>query len=248
MTIKWLKWSLPAGVAATLALSWFDVLPGAWRLHGIVLGEEGRQAWLRERHADRRLVEFRRERARVAEGSVVFLGASTVERFPLERCFPDKPTLDRGIHGDTVASLTARLESSLPERAPAGFVLAVGANDLRRERGRPAAIRDAYAVLLTRLASLQPGKPVALLGVHPTRDTTAREREGLERLNGALARIAREHGAAFVAADRPPLSSPDGRLAEEFSSDPVHLNLSGYRQLARWIAAEGGDVGALLSP
>jgi len=235
-------------LAGLLALSWFDVLPGAWRLRGLVLGREGRETWLRERHAAARHDLFAHENRSVPAGMVVFLGSSTVERFPLERCFPGRPALNRGVDGDTVPMLLEHLGRTIPPAAPAAFVLGIGGNDLRREGASPAAICARYARLLDRLAALHPGVPVAMLGLYPVHDTRGERLRRMRVLNGLLAELARTRGAAFVATDRPPLSSPAGPLAEVYRADPYHLDAAGYEHLARWIVADGGAAAALLAP
>ena len=85
-------------------------------------------------------------------------------------------------------------------------------------------------------------------GVLPDRGTDAGAALRLEELNAMLARGARARGIAFVDAARPPIAAPSGALAREMSADDVHLDIDGYRTLARWIIAEGGDAGRLLAP
>ena len=82
-----------------------------------------------------------------------------------------------------------------------------------------------------------------------------RKKARLAALDDALAALAaaRNPPAAFVPTLRPPLTSPTGSsstgpLAEDVSSDSLHLNRKGYGVLARWIVADGGDVGRLLAP
>jgi hypothetical protein len=70
----------------------------------------------------------------------------------------------------------------------------------------------------------------------------------LKELDSALSSDARSRGIAFVDAARPPIAAPSGALAREMSVDDMHLDDDGYRTLARWIVAEGGDVGRLLAP
>lgn len=241
-----------AGAAATFAvallLSWFEVLPGTWRLHRVVLGKEGTDAWIQRRHAEARLALFAEEDPRVAAGTVCFLGSSTIERWPLEQTFPGKRCLDRGVGGETAADLLARLDASLPGADPAAFIVFIGANDLRREGAPPEVIAGRVARVLSRLAERYPTAPLALVGIFPVRSTGPKERPRLEELNARLREVAAAAGAAFIDTDRPPLSSPDGRLAEEMAADEHHLSPAGYAVLARWVLEDGGAAGRLLAP
>ena len=70
----------------------------------------------------------------------------------------------------------------------------------------------------------------------------------LRRANARLAALAASRGLAFLDPARPPIATPSGALAEDASADEFHLDARGYAALARWIAEEGGPVGALLAP
>jgi lysophospholipase L1-like esterase len=242
---------------AALAAAWVDALPGGYYLHG--LAEPHRERAAREYfvHAADRLNAFVRENdegAKDAEGAIVFVGSSTIERFPLDRCFPGKHCLNRGIRSESAKLLLRFLEPRLPLARPAGIVVYTGSIDWRDLRahgsGADAETETAARVVavLDALKERLPRVPIALIGVLPDRGTDAGAALRLKELNGLLARDARARGIAFVDAARPPIAAPSGALAREMSADDVHLDDDGYRTLAQWIIAEGGDAGRLLAP
>ncbi len=231
-----------------LTLAWRDTLPGGWALHGWIEGEEGRAAWARGLHSGERLEFFEEEQDEVPAGAILFLGSSTVERIDLDQLFPDKACVNRGVNGDTTEDLITRLHISLPRAEPGGIFIAIGGNDLRRERLAPATIRDSMSRLLTELELRLPEVPRTVMGLFPTRATTPESREKLETLNLALSRLCAKRKTTFLGTDQKPLRDPSGALALEFSADTSHLNVRGYRQLAEWIIARGGTVGTLLAP
>ena len=239
---------LPPLLAVLFYLAWTDVLPGGWTLHGWVQDEGTRAAWVRSQHSKQRIRAFELERDEVAEGAIVFLGSSTVERFDLEKHFPGKHCLDRGINGDTTEEVIARLHRSLPLARPAGVFIAVGANDLRREGRPPGLVRDALKELLDELEQRLPGVPRTVMGLFPTRQTDVDSRKRMETLNIAIARLCVQEGVSFISTDLKPLRATSGELAEEYCADSSHLNEKGYAQLAEWIIERGGAVGTLLAP
>jgi lysophospholipase L1-like esterase len=152
-----------------------------------------------------------------------------------------------------IASLSARdLEQILPDCLPpvriSGAVLYTGAADWRAS-GRDAEVLAVRVDSVIRtLARLRPSVPVVLLGILPERHRERAAVDALHRANRRLRDLARERGTTFVETARPPIADASGSLSEGLSVDDLHLNEEGYRVLAGWIAADGGEVGSLLTP
>jgi lysophospholipase L1-like esterase len=231
-----------------LAFSWTGVLPGGWTLRGLAWGGEERANWQRETHRDLRIEQFRAERDSLPADSVVFLGSSTIERFPLHEIFPDRRCVNRGINGDTTAELLERLDDSLPSAKPAAFIINIGGNDLRREGQVAAVVRDRLTQLLDELLGRYPEASITVIGLVPAVNADEAELYELELYNLAARRAAVSRKIPFIVVQRGPLAGPDGRLNPDFAADDYHLNAAGYRRLAEWILEDGGAAGRLLAP
>ncbi len=244
------KVQLAAALALPLLalLAWFGAIPGGWTLRGWIEPHADRRAREQAEYSAGRMAGFQAENERAAPGAVVFLGSSTMERFPLSEAFPGRPCLDRGIGDETATELLARLDASLPDARPAGVVLYAASVDFRREGRPPEVIEARVLALVRRLRARLPGIPIALIGLLSERDAPAELVARLRRTNARLAELARTSGLAFVATDRPPLTLPSGALSEAYSADRLHLSEAGYRHLARWLLEDGGDVAPLLAP
>lgn len=241
--------ALTAGfLGLAVFLSWNGVLPGGWTLRGLIQGGAERANWEREVHAAERLDLFRAERASLPTDAVVFLGSSTIERFPLTEIFPDKRCVNRGVNGDTVDDLLARLDDSLPATPPAACVINIGANDMRRAGLVAGAVRDKLVTLLDTLQARYPECAISVIGLIPAVDATEAEIYEFELYNLAARRVAVSRKIPFVVAQREPLATKDGRLSADYAADRYHLNAAGYRRLAEWILEGGGAAGRLLSP
>jgi hypothetical protein len=235
--------ALIAGAAAAFA-TWAAVdesAPGAWRIRG----------WLGLRteyaaHREARLAEFARV-PEVPAGTVVFLGSSTIERFPLERCFPGVPTDDRGIGDEPVDSMVERVSASLPRGELGGVVVYAGSVDFRRDPSRYPWIAAKVGELLDRIALLRPGAPVCVVSPLPERGMSAETSHALAGLEEELRAVCGRRGVAFVRTDRPPLRDASG-LSEAHSADRLHLSDAGYDVLAGWIVEDGGPAGRALAP
>jgi lysophospholipase L1-like esterase len=238
----------PLILALALALVWYDVLPGGWRLRGWVVPHAERQAREQAQHSAERMALFTTENLSIGEGAIVFLGSSTVESFPLETAFPNRPILDRGIAGETAGELLARLHESLPATEPVAALVYGGSLDFRRENAPPAEVTRRVKSVLVALRARVPDLPIALIGILPERDMDPPFVGRLIRTNRRLNALATEMNAAFVSTERPPITACDGSLAEAYSTDRWHLNSVGYEHLAAWILRDGGEVGLLLAP
>ncbi len=238
-----------AGIAlvAVLALVWVDALPGGWRLRGSLEPHA-----LRERRADEvriaeRLAEFARDNPRVPSGSIVFLGSSTIERFPLDAEFPGRPCVRRGIGNLAARDLERIVPDCLPPSKPAGIVLYTGAVDWRAARRDEEILAVRVEGVLDVLSRRAPDVPIALIAVLPERHMSPADLAALARANARLERIARERSVAFVDATRAPILGQDG-LAPALSTDDLHLNADGYRILAAALREQGGEIGRALAP
>jgi len=107
---------------------------------------------------------------------------------------------------------------------------------------------DRVGAVLDATARELPGVPLLLLGLLPERSMSPDAVDALRLANRRLAGLALSRSIAFVDPERPPIADPSGALSKNASTDALHLNGEGYRQLARWIVEEGGQVGALLAP
>jgi lysophospholipase L1-like esterase len=227
--------------AAALAAFGFDRVPGAWRV----------RRWLTRapdygEHRRERIERFERERS-VAPGTVVFVGSSTIERFPLERCFPGRATANRGIGNEPLTDLAARIPSGMPEGALGGVVVYAASVDARGPGARADEIALRVERLLDSLAAAVPGVPLCLVAPLPERAIGKTDAERLAQLERELRAVCEGRQVAFVATHRAPLLGADG-LSEVHSVDRLHLNDAGYDVLARWIVEDGGAVGRALAP
>ena len=176
--------------------------------------------------------------------SVLFIGSSTIARFPLSSAFPGKPCVNLGRGNENTLALRARLPGALPSSPPGGIVLYVGSADLRFEPALPAKeIRERVEGVVSDLNAQFPGVEIAVIEVLPARHQSEEERIALRALNDELIGVAHERNLWFVPTNRPPLVDSDGSLLESMSVDRHHLNEAGYRVLAQWIIDDTGAPG-----
>lgn len=245
--LRYLLFALTMG-ASLLAGAWFDIFPGGWRLRRWVTphAHEARLAREQVEHSAQRMKGFGIE-VSPPPGSTVWLGSSTIERFPLGQLLPGTSHVNRGIGGEPAAQLLERLEASLPASRPARLVFYIGSIDFRHLGRSPEQIAaSAEEIVLTTLDTY-PSSPAGsvvgrrppeacLLGILPEQDMPRAMARRLERTNSLLASLCdSREGWTFIDTCRPPLQLADGSLNPDYAADRLHLNLRGYQVLASWM-------------
>ena len=193
----------------------------------------------------RRWVERQRTTARhyfdavpVPPGRVLFLGDSITAGGLWGDLLPDLPTSTRGIGGDTVQDLGARLDGVLD--APVAVNLMIGTNDLHglRERHDAAEVAARAEDVVRRIRS---AAPEALLLLNSVLPRTALFAPRIRALNERYAELAPRHGATYVDL-WPVFADPSGAIKPALTRDNLHLTPQGY---LAWAAALRPHLAAL---
>jgi hypothetical protein len=79
--------------------------------------------------------DLRLETAPHTPGRVVFLGDSITELWKLDKFFPGKPYVNRGIGGQTTAQMLTRMFQDVIDLQPAAVILLAGTNDVAHNNG-----------------------------------------------------------------------------------------------------------------
>lgn len=177
-------------------------------------------------HKARRRAQF--QALSPSPGRVVFLGDSIVEGGMWEEWLPTLPTSNRGISGDTVGEVMARLDVSIA--SPRAIALMIGTNDLHGlgHSSDPQSIASQVRELVAALQDRAAGAPIILHSVTPRSSLFA---ERIRELNTRYRTIAEESGTSFVDL-WPAFAETRGAIRSEFTLDGIHLSPAGYREWA----------------
>jgi lysophospholipase L1-like esterase len=198
----------------------------------------GREAVLREDFGE--TAHFRRANAALptpvpGEKRVVFVGDSITAGWSLDRSFPGKGYLNRGIGGQTTSQVLVRFRQDVIDLAPAAVVILLGTNDIAGNTG-PIGLADIQRNIasMAELAHIH-HIAVALSSVLPVHGYTPESETSfplrpparIVELNRWLAGHAVDHGYAFIdyfAA----MVDERGQLKKELAKDGLHPNEAGY--------------------
>ncbi len=168
---------------------------------------------------------------------IVFAGDSHPEKGDWSMLF-GRPVTNRGIGGETLDDLRARL-SDLLALHPRLLILQIGSNDIDEVVLSAQAmqqLKDDYAVLLDAIARDAPQTTILLTSLLPvTREhpNGAASNAQLPMLNAYVRGLCAAHPKCITADATSVLSDAEGNLRQDFSFDTTHLNGPGY---AAWAA------------
>ncbi|HKV60292.1 MAG TPA: SGNH/GDSL hydrolase family protein [Candidatus Acidoferrum sp.] len=103
---------------------------------------------------------------------VVFMGDSITDFWKLEKSFPGKPYLNRGIGGQTTQQMLVRMFPDVIDLKPAAIIILAGTNDIAQNTGpETATMVEENLMAMTELAQKH-GIKVILCSVTPISDYT----------------------------------------------------------------------------
>lgn len=167
---------------------------------------------------------------------VVFIGDSITERWELEKSFPGKPYINRGISGQTTPQILLRLRQDAIDLHPKVVVILAGTNDLAENTG-PATLTQIEGSLESMVQLVRANHiAVVLCSVLPTvhywwHPQVPNPAARIAALNQWLEGYAAKEHYVYVnyyAA----MKDTTGALRHDLSSDGVHPLPAGYAVMA----------------
>ena len=190
------------------------------------------------------LARFREEDAKLGppkpgEKRVVFMGDSITQGWNLEKYFPGKPYINRGISGQTSPQMLVRFRQDVIHLQPKVVVILAGTNDIAQNTGPETQeqIQDNIASMAD-LATMNHVK-VVLCSVLPSTDfwwhRGLHPAHKIDALNKWIKNYAAEKGYVFVDFHSAMKDAEDG-LPANLSKDGVHPLPAGFEIMSKLVA------------
>jgi len=162
-------------------------------------------------------------------GAIVLLGDSQIEHCEWRELFGDTlPVLNRGISGDHVDGIWARLDDVLRNR-PCTVILCVGVNDLLFEKPVRAIVKR-YEEIVARIRLEAPEAKLLLISILPVNNEVKHiglDNAEIRALNERIVKIANDNQAVYIDL-HPKFVNGTGNLLPEYTDDGIHMNGAGY--------------------
>jgi lysophospholipase L1-like esterase len=169
------------------------------------------------------------------EKNIVLLGDSITEGFNVEKNFPDRHVLNRGIGADIIGNklpdsdkrgILRRMNESVFDCNPSDVFLLIGINDLAMGH-KPDVIEAGDREILEQIKKKAPNVHVHIQSLLPTRGNYAKHNANVNDVNKRLQKLAKEFGYDYIDLHSK-MTDDKGELKKEFTADGLHLLPPGY--------------------
>lgn len=158
--------------------------------------------------------------------NILLIGDSITEAFPHSTLLRGHTVVNRGVYGDNTRLVLKRLEKDvLREQCDAVFLL-IGTNDMASGFSNGETITN-IDLMLKQIAARAVSRTVYVQSILPTRSLPDRPIDRIEFLNYQIRRVAKLHSAHYLDIGSLFVNS-NGEIAEEYSTDGLHLTEEGY--------------------
>jgi lysophospholipase L1-like esterase len=174
-----------------------------------------------------------------AESRVVFMGDSITDIWKLDKYFPGKPYINRGIGGQTTPQMLIRFRPDVINLGPKVVVILAGTNDIAGNTG-PMTLGEIEANLttMTELARIH-GIHVVLASVLPVNDYTERSKmffplrspAQILELNRWIKQYTTRHACIYLDYFSA-MVDDKGLLKRDLADDGLHPNEKGFAVMA----------------
>lgn len=175
----------------------------------------------------------------VIEPDIIFIGDSIIEYYPLQELFGrSKNIVNRGIRGYQTGLLRENLDVHLYGDAVDQIVLLIGTNDIGKDVPMNEALNNLESVIQTisRDYPLSQIKLVSILPVNESEDfrqtVYIRTNEKIKMWNQAYQDLATSYMQVEYIPVFDSLLDEAGQLKPTYTTDGLHLSVSGYQTLS----------------
>ena len=175
----------------------------------------------------------------VIEPDIIFIGDSIVEYYPLQELLGTTKTIvNRGIRGYQTGLLLDNLDAHLYGDTVDQIVLLIGTNDIGKDVPMSQALTNLESVIqsISRDYPLSQIKLVSILPVHQGEEykqtVYIRTNEKIKDWNQAYQELASAYMQVEYVSAFEELLDQEGQLKSDYTTDGLHLSVSGYQALS----------------
>ena len=179
-------------------------------------------------------------RISVIEPSIIFIGDSIIEYYPLQELLGTSKTIvNRGIRGYQTGLLLKNLDAHLYGDAVDQIVLLIGTNDIGKDVPMMETLNNLESVIqiISRDYPLSQIKLVSILPVHEgdeyKQTVYIRTNEKIKEWNQAYLELASAYMQVEYVSVFDKLLDQEGQLKSDYTTDGLHLSVSGYQTLSK---------------
>ncbi|KHD46617.1 SGNH/GDSL hydrolase family protein [Streptococcus hongkongensis] len=187
-------------------------------------------------YQEERLNSFKELNKKTAPAGIVFTGDSIVEFFPLKKYLGREfPLINRGIAGTDSQWLLEHINDQVLELDPEKVFILIGTNDIGLGK-TVSEIKSQILDVLIAIRSENPFIKIYLISVLPVSEKPMYQKTVKVRSNDVINQLNDElnalPGMEFIAVSQT-LKSDGKGLADNYTTDGLHLTMEGYHKLSQ---------------
>ena len=175
----------------------------------------------------------------VIEPNIIFIGDSIVEYYPLQELLGTTKTIvNRGIRGYQTGLLLDNLDTHLYGDAVDQIVLLIGTNDIGKDVPMTETLNNLESVIQT-ISRDYPLSQIKLVSILPVNESEnfkqtvyIRTNEKIKKWNQAYQELASAYMQVEYVSAFEELLDQEGQLKSDYTTDGLHLSVSGYQALS----------------
>ena len=179
-------------------------------------------------------------RISVIEPSIIFIGDSIIEYYPLQELLGTSKTIvNRGIRGYQTGLLLKNLDAHLYGDAVDQIVLLIGTNDIGKDVPMTEALNNLESVMQT-ISRDYPLSQIKLVSILPVNESEnfkqtvyIRTNEKIKEWNQAYQELASAYMQVEYVSVFDKLLDQEGQLKSDYTTDGLHLSVPGYQTLSK---------------
>lgn len=179
-------------------------------------------------------------RISVIEPNIIFIGDSIIEYYPLQELLGTSKTIvNRGIRGYQTGLLRENLDAHLYGDAVDQIVLLIGTNDIGKDVPMNEALNNLESVIQT-ISRDYPLSQIKLVSILPVHEGDEYKHTVYIRTNGKIKewnQAYQELASAYMQVEYvsvfDKLLDQEGQLKSDYTTDGLHLSVSGYQALSK---------------
>lgn len=177
------------------------------------------------------------------KNGIVFLGDSIIEMYNLDKFFPNKNYINRGISSNESGHILKRLQSNVIDIAPKIIILHVGANDIGHKVPIDDYLKNVNDII-DKISQSLPDSYILVDSIFPTVKlnsinsknlTKRRDNATISNVNDKLKNLCRTKSQTCKVKylDMTKLLAKNNELNRDYTLDGLHLNEKGYKIVSR---------------
>ena len=167
----------------------------------------------------------------------LFLGDSITDFYDLDKYYPDMPTVNSGVGGNTTEDILKSMKERAYQYNPSKVFLLIGTNDIQHKTSNEDLI-DNIEKIIEGIKENRPKAEIYLESIYPVnygilpKLVGIRKNEEIKKINDELKKYCKKNNCTYVDM-YDLLTDDDGNFSKDYTDDGLHPNDDGYEVITK---------------